>query len=346
MKRSAIVIAAFLSLYACHKGSTTEHNTQPYPLSVPSYVTDYEGPIHDEENITVAKVELGKKLFFSPLLSEDLSMSCASCHDQKAGFSDPKQFSVGTQGESGNRNAMSVAYLGWDSEFFWDGRAFNLAHQALGPVLNEIELNTTWDVVVDRVAEDKELLEAYQRAYGYTFISEVELVQAIAAYESTIMAFDAPYDRWFYGGDQSAISESAMRGFMIYFDKAECVHCHGGPLLTDHTFKNNGLDSVFTDIGYMEVTNSSLDRGKFKVPSLRNISLTAPYMHDGRFASLEEVIEHYNSGVKESATLDPDMHVFEGGLGLTQQEKDDLLAFLLMFTDSSIIDNPAYFDPY
>lgn len=344
MKR-ALLLLNVLAFISCDRNGQRTYDDTPYELNIPSYVTAYEGEISNVESITKEKVALGRELFFSTMLSEDYSMSCSTCHGQSTGFSDPNQFSTGTQGVSGNRNAMSVAYLGWDSEFFWDGRAFSLSHQALGPVLSEIELNTTWEEVISRFEDDRDLMNAYQRSFGYKEVSQTELTEAIAAYESTIIGFDSPYDRWFYNFETDVISESAIRGSGIYFDKAECVHCHGGPLLTDHTFKNNGLDSAFTDIGQMETTSSPLDEGKFKVPSLRNISLTAPYMHDGRFTTLEEVIEHYNSGVKSSATLDPDMHVFEGGLGLTQQEKDDLFAFLMTFTDSSMLTNPNFSDP-
>lgn len=338
-------IVLVISLIACKKQGQTAFDDTPYIFNVPSYVTAYEGEINNLEEITEEKVELGRKLFFSKMLSEDNSMSCASCHGQNNGFSDPDQFSDGTQGITGSRNAMSIAYLGWDNQFLWDGRSPNLAHQALLPVLDEIELNTTWEEVVSRFEEDRELMNAYQRSFGYSTVSKSELTEAIASYEATIMGFDSPFDKWFYNAEEDAISESAVRGSEIYFDKAECVHCHGGPLLTDHTFKNNGLDSIFSDIGLMGTTGSPLDKGKFKVPSLRNISLTAPYMHDGRFSSLEEVIEHYNSGVKSSSTLDPDMHVFEGGLGLSQQEKNDLLAYLMTFTDSSMLSNPKYSEP-
>lgn len=345
VKNGLLLFFGLITL-SCSKSGNTSLDTTPYNFEIPTYVTSYEGSINDAASITKEKVELGRKLFFGTFLSENNSMSCASCHRQSNGFSDPSRFSPGTQGLLSDRHAMSISYLAWDSAFFWDGTSNSLAAQALLPVEHEKELNTTWEEVISRFEDDRELTDAYQRSFGYKEVGKEELVEAIAAFESTIMGFNAPFDKWFYEGDQSAISESAIRGSMLFFDKAECVHCHGGPLLTDHSFKNNGLDSVFTDIGLMSRTNSLDDKGKFKVPSLRNIGITAPYMHDGRFMTLEQVIEHYNSGVVESTTLDPDMHVYENGLGLTQQEKDDLLAYLLTFTDSSMLSNPAFSDPY
>ncbi len=318
-------------------------------LEIPSYVTSYLGemPIPENNPITIEGVELGKMLFYDKRLSGDNTMSCAGCHLQTSGFTDPEQFSEGITGELGGRNAMQIINAGWFTSFFWDGRAESLEHQAFGPVVNPVELNETWQNVEDKLSADPEYPAMFAKVFGSTTIDSVRISKAISQFERTLISFNSKFDNYFYG-DFTGFTPSEENGFDIYFsERGDCIHCHSGPILTDNEFRNNGLDSELTDIGLGEITGNPEDNGKFKVPTLRNIEFTAPYMHDGRFETLEEVVEHYNSGVHvDSPNLDPEMEHASEGLNLTDQEKIDLVNFLKTFSDPDFINNPEFSDPF
>jgi len=175
----------------------------------------------------------------------------------------------------------------------------------------------------------------------------MQIVKAISQFERTLLSFNSRYDNYFYG-DFTGFTESETNGFDIYFsEKGDCIHCHAGPILTDNEFRNNGLDSELTDLGLADVTGLSTDEGKFKVPTLRNIEYTGPYMHDGRFETLEEVVEHYNSGVHaDSPNLDDEMHNASEGLNLTNEEKTDLINFLKTFSEPDFLTNTHFSDPF
>lgn len=322
--------------------------SQPAELEIPVWASAYLGemPIPEDNPTTVEGIYLGRRLFYDERLSGDGSKSCASCHLQASSFSDPDQFSQGITGERGTRNAMQIVNAGWFPFLFWDGRAGSLEEQALGPVVNPVELNTTWPEVEARVAQDRLYPALFKMAFGDYGIDSLRIAAAIAQFERSLLSFSAPFDDYFYG-DGSGLTESEENGFDIFFsERGDCIHCHAGPLLTDNEFRNNGLDSQIVDAGLGEITGLASDAGKFKVPTLRNIEFTAPYMHDGRFATLEEVVEHYNSGVHaESPNLDPEMHNASLGLNLTETEKQDLVAFLKTFSDPAFLANPDFADP-
>jgi len=321
----------------------------PASLDIPTWVTDYLGemPILEDNPTTVEGVYLGRKLFYDTRLSDDSTKSCASCHLQSAGFTDPEQFSEGITGERGTRNAMQVINAGWFTSFFWDGRAATLEDQALGPVVNPVELNTTWPKVEEKISNDRLYPALFKMAFGSYEIDSIQIVKAISQFERTLLSFNSRYDDYFYG-DFSGFTESEENGFDIYFsEKGDCIHCHAGPILTDNEFRNNGLDSELTDLGLADVTGLSTDEGKFKVPTLRNIEYTGPYMHDGRFETLEEVVEHYNSGVHaDSPNLDDEMHNASEGLNLTNEEKTDLINFLKTFSEPEFLTNTNFSDPF
>jgi len=327
------------------------YEATPYDLDIPSYVVSYEPmgdmPIPDDNPMTVEGIYLGRKLFYDNNLSDDNTKSCASCHLQENGFTDPDQFSTGITGEMGGRNAMQVINAGWFPTLFWDGRASSLEDQALGPVVNPVELNTTWPEVEVKIAADPLYPALFKMAFGSSDIDSMQIVKAIAQFERTLLSFNSKYDNYFYGSF-TGFNESEERGFDIYFSEVgDCIHCHSGPNLTDNEFRNNGLDTELTDLGLADVTGLSTDEGKFKVPTLRNIEFTGPYMHDGRFETLEEVIEHYNSGVHTgSPNLDPEMANAAAGLNLTDQQKEDLLNFLKTFSDEEFIYNPDFSNPF
>jgi cytochrome c peroxidase len=356
MKIQKCILTIFvlvITISSCKKNEEviTPMDTFPTPhtVNVPDFVNNYSllgaMPIPLENPLTKEGIALGRKLFYDKKLSGDNTMSCASCHAQELAFSDNNRFSEGISGDLGNRQAMALINLAWDNLLFWDGRAVSLEDQAFGPIVNEVELNTTWKEVEMRIQSDSDYPALFKKAFGTNTIDSVLISKAIAQFERTLVSFNSRNDRFFYG-TEDIFTESEERGFDLFFDKAECIHCHSGPMLTDFTFRNNGLDAVLEDLGLGEVTGLQTDAGKFKVTTLRNIAQTAPYMHDGRFETLEEVIEHYNSGVDSlSPNLDVEMMHFTEGLGLTNQEKVDLIAYLNTFTDFTYLANPDFSNP-
>jgi cytochrome c peroxidase len=343
-----------LAMQACKNDEDLIMSPEPHynptsvTLNIPSFATTYLGNmlVPPTNPLTAEGILLGRKLFYEKMLSNDLSMSCASCHIQENAFNDPKQFSQGTNGAFGDRNAMSIINLGFSPQLFWDGRRNSIEEQAHDPVTNNTEMRNNWSTVVQRLQADKNYPSLFFYAFGSYTIDSNLVTKAIAQFERTMLSFNSPFDNFFYGGDTTLLNASQKRGYNLFFGKAECVHCHSGPLLTDNLFKNNGLDNFITDIGYGKTTGKTSDNGKFKVPTLRNIAQSAPYMHDGRFTTLEQVVEHYNSGViGTSPNLDPDMIPFTTGLNLSTQEKADLVNFLKTFTDNEFLTNTKFKDP-
>jgi cytochrome c peroxidase len=318
--------------------------SEGYPLAVTRRFPQVTLPV--DNPLTLQGVALGEKLFHDRRLSINSSQSCASCHSRGAAFSDPRQFSTGAEGQIGKRHAMPLFNLAWEQSFFWDGRAKSLREQVLAPIQDPHEMNETLEHVVLKIADAK---EDFAAAFGSTEITPERIAKALEQYLLTLVSQESRFDRTVRKVAQ--MTEEEKRGLQLFvteFDPArglrgaDCFHCHGGTLFTDHQFKNNGLDLVPADLGRMKVTGNPADRGKFKTPSLRNIAVTAPYMHDGRFATLEEVVEHYSSGVKRSETLDPNLAKHpDTGLQLTAEEKRALVAFLKTLTDEEFIAEPA-----
>ncbi len=288
---------------------------------------------------------LGRQLFHDPRLSINNSQSCASCHDQTHAFADPRRVSLGAEGHAGKRNAMPLFNLAWHSAFFWDGRAPTLRQQVLIPVQDKHEMNENPARVVTKLQADADCAQSFAAAFGSPGITPERLAMALEQFLLTLIAQDSRYDR--AARKVAELSESEKRGLQLFvteFDPkrglrgADCFHCHGGTLFASQPFANNGLPLAVDDTGKMAVTGKEEDRGKFKVPSLRNIALTAPYMHDGRFTTLEEVMQHYSSGIQRSATLDANLAKHpETGIQLTEQEQADLVAFLKTLTDETLV---------
>jgi cytochrome c peroxidase len=351
-------------------------------------------PIPDlprDNPLITERVALGETLFHETALSKDNTLSCASCHDSKHAFTDPRKYSIGVRGQVGTRNAMPLFNLAWRSSFFWDGRAPSLRAQALIPIQDHTEMDETLTNMVAKLsrlslahgfsheslttnanptasavfppAKTVETVSVhatqntghkpganesrndypalFTAAFGSPEITPEKIGIAIESFMLSLTSFDSKFDRAIKG--EATLTEQEQRGlelFMTEFDPrreqygADCFHCHGGPLFQSQTFANNGLDSEFTDIGRAKISGKDSDKGKFSTPSLRNIALTAPYMHDGRFKTLEEVIEHYSTGVKRSATLDPNLAKHpDGGVPLSKSDKSALAAFLQTLTD-------------
>jgi len=323
--------------------------TTRYELQIPPGLPPMETFIPADNPMTVEGVALGRKLFYEPMLSDDNSQSCGSCHKQEYGFAEPQQVSVGIDGSVGTRNAMALINLGWNPNgFFWDGRAATLEDLVFQPVTNPIEMNTTWPEVEAKLNASEEYLELFAQAYGIEVIDSVHVSKAIAQFLRTLISANSKFDKY-YNQQLTNLTDQEIRGLVLYNSEgADCFHCHGlGGLITDNKFRNNGLDTEFSaDEGRYLVTGVEADKGKFRVPTLRNIELTAPYMHDGRFFTLEEVVDQYSEHVQLSETVDPLMELVGfGGAQLTEDEKQDLVAFLRTFTDEEFANNPDFSDP-
>lgn len=337
-------------LASCNKETTPEppsetYNPTPYELAIPQGFPDMVIP--DYNPMTVEGVKLGRKLFYDPILSGDNTQSCASCHAQEFAFTDNgKIFSEGIDGLEGNRNSMPVINIGWIPELFWDGRAVGVEEQALEPVPNPIEMHQEWTEAMNKLNADANYPDLFNNAFGTKNIDSTLVTKAIAQFERTLISGNSKWDRYLRGEANLTLAES--RGFEIFFtEKGDCFHCHSTILFADNLFHNNGLDSVFTDKGLFDVTGNPNDIGKFKTPTLRNWIFTEPYMHDGRFKDMVEVLEFYSTGVKWSPTVDPLMKkVEQGGINLNDEDKFYLVTFLLTLNDSSFVTNPEFSNPF
>lgn len=351
MKQFILICISILAL-ACKKDMPVEYiayDPTPFSLQLPQGRGWTQFPVPDENPLTLAGVALGRQLFDEKMLSANNTQSCRSCHKPEFAFSDGgKQFSEGINGQKGNRNAPALFNLAWADlynvtghRYFWDGGKGSLEQQAIGPIVNPIEMAADTKEVVQKLQRSTVYPKLFKKAFGTDSITIGLVVKAISQYERTLISGNSPYDKAERRLRQRTLSE--YNGMLIFStEKGDCFHCHGNlssPFFTDFNFHNNGLDSVSLDSGLFRITGLIADRGKFKTPSLRNLVFTAPYMHDGRFKTLWEVIDFYNSGFKNSATLDPfiSKHIANGGLNLTPIEKTDLYNFLVSLSDSDFV---------
>ncbi|HEY9083236.1 MAG TPA: cytochrome c peroxidase [Vicingaceae bacterium] len=363
-KLTLLLIIALSVLFSCSKDkdpitptpippTSGGSSPTPYALTIPPiFAQTLPAPFNPPNNpLTVEGIELGRHLFYDPILSGDGTQSCATCHAPELAFTDTNQFSTGIDGLEGNRNSMPIFNAAWNfnNKFFWDGRALGLEGQAFGPVRNPIEMHNTWPNAVASLQSHPTYPSMFNTAFGTSTIDSVLVVKAIAQFERTLISANSKFDRYLLG--MEALTPQEASGFNLFMDQqgGDCFHCHGSagnPLWTDNDFHNNGLDATFTDLGLGGVTGNPADNGKFKTPSLRNLVFTAPYMHDGRFQTLDEVLDFYSTGVQISSTIDPMMeHAANGGVQLTAQEKANLKAFLLSLTDNNFVTNPTFQAP-
>lgn len=347
--KKLLIIAAVLSgvLVLQTSAGKDKKKQRAYTLPLPEFVGDYFDPmpVPDDNPITEDGVALGRKLFYDKQLSADGSISCGSCHKQEFAFADNKTFSTGVNGQPGVRNSMSLVNLGWGKHFFWDGRAASLEEQVTDPITNKLEMANTWGVVLQRLQGDKQYVRRFEKAFGPGRITSDVVMKALGQFERTLLSFNTRFDQYYFEGNAKALTPQEERGLDIFFGVGNCNHCHSDVLLTDNFFRNNGLD-LNPEPGLYNTTGKETDRGRMKVPSLRNVALTAPYMHDGRFKTLEQVIDFYSTALhQKSPNVDEHIVPLGKGLYLNDQQKTDLIAFLYTLTDSSFIRNPAFSDP-
>jgi cytochrome c peroxidase len=313
---------------------------RPYPFQMSATFPIPELP--RDNPLLVERVNLGKALFFDKRVSINDQQSCADCHSPERAFTDGRRTARGAEGEFGPRKTMPLSNLAWKTDFFWDGRATSLREQVLQPIQNPIEMHQSLtNLVVKLTSAETNYPSLFSAAFGSPEITAEKISLALENYVLTLMSFNAKFDRVLRGEERFTAEE--QRGFELFSTEydprreqfgADCFHCHGGTLFQSQSFANNGLEATFSDPGRGKITGRTSDNGKFSVPSLRNVALTAPYMHDGRFHSLEEVVEHYATGVKRSATLDPNLAKHpDGGVPLSAADKKALVAFLKTLTD-------------
>lgn len=363
-----VLFTSYVGCFACQSQASSNGVSPPasepqsYRWALPE---GFPVPAVPEDNaMTEAKVDLGRHLFYDKRLSVDGSLSCASCHEQKLAFSDGKTVPVGVHGDVLTRNSMALFNLAYTPILTWaNPQLKHLEVQMLIPLFGEDPPE------LGQVGKEAELLAAlaavplYQQKFAAAFPESAEpfslkhLTQALASFERSLISADSPYDRYIYQADDGAISDGARRGEALFFsERLECFHCHGGFNFSDSTqhagssfvefnLHNTGLYAEYpaTGQGLKDVTGREADSGKFKAPSLRNIAVTAPYMHDGSVKDLDAVIDHYAAGGRADH---PNKSGFIKGFVLSKSERADLLAFLESLTDETFLNNPAYSDPF
>lgn len=337
------------------------HVTTPYPLVLPNGLPR-NVTVPTDNALTVEGVALGRKLFYEVRLSGNGTQSCGSCHQQQRAFTDGQVRALGAEGQRHSRNTMSLVNLMWEPNLNWDGAATSLEQQARLPIENPVEMHQLLATGVRRLQQTDLYPPLFQQAFGSSTITETNVLKALAQFERTLISANSRYDKFVRREGSLTPTERAGAAVFnnhpgevsgLFIRGGTCHHCHisENGLFSSPEFFNNGLDQTFTDPGRAGITNANADRGKFRAPSLRNIAQTAPYMHDGRFQTLEQVLDHYNEHIQvTSPTVDPNVLLSNspGGtrLDLTAQEKTQLLAFLKTLTDSTFLTDERFTDPF
>jgi cytochrome c peroxidase len=300
---------------------------------------DFPAPVYDFEKneVTEAGFALGKKLFYDPILSRDGTISCGACHQQVAAFAHQSHdFSHGINDRTGTRNAPTLQNLAWRSSFGWDGGVPHLDLFPLNPIENPVEMDEKISRVLEKLRAHPDYPALFDAAFGSAGISTERLTRALSQFQLLLVSADSRYDAY-VKGDAGALNADEAVGLQLF--RKYCDACHTEPLFTDNTFKNNGLTAPTPDLGRYAISLDSADIRRFKVPSLRNVEKSGPYMHDGRIKKLEDAVEHYRSGIRTSKTLDPRLRT---GIALTEQEKNQVTAFLKTLTDRHFLTNPRW----
>jgi cytochrome c peroxidase len=302
-------------------------------------------PVYTFENnpLSIEKFRLGRELFYEEKLSADNTIACASCHQNFVAFAHSEHaLSHGINGQFGKRNAPGLFNLNWNPYFMWDGGINHIEVQPLGPITNPIEMAESMPSVLAKLNADGKYKTLFKNAYGDEEATTERMFKALAQFMGMFYSYNSRYDLYKRGEDGGQLNAQEQSGYQLFQQK--CAGCHTEPLFTDYAFRNNGLpvDLSLQDSGRMHITNDPNDRCKFKTPSLRNIMATGPYMHDGRFTTIDQVLDHYASGIVQGPTLDPQL---QSGIQLTTTERADLKAFLSTLTDYKFINDTRFNDP-
>jgi cytochrome c peroxidase len=312
----------------------------PIYIEIPD---NWPDPVYDfkKNPLTEEGFQLGRQLFYDPILSKDNTISCASCHLQATGFTHvDHELSHGIEGKIGTRNSLTLQNLAWNKHFMWDGGINHLDVQALAPITSEFEMNETLQNVIKKLQNSEKYIGLFQKAFGTKKITGQLTLKAISQFIVSLTTSNSKYDKVIR--NEEKFTEMEQKGYKLF--QEQCASCHKEPLLTNNEFKNNGLpmDADLKDLGRMKITQNSKDSLLFKVPTLRNIEFTFPYMHDGRFKTLTEVIKHYNSGIHWSKTLSKEL---QQPMDLSDNERTELVAFLKTLTDKTFLFNTKYAYP-
>ncbi|MFT5645790.1 MAG: cytochrome c peroxidase [Aureispira sp.] len=328
----------FSGIMAC-KSTLFNPSTQDY-YTLPS---NFPSIVHPAQNApTALRVELGRMLFYDPILSRDSTISCANCHKQQFAFADSLSFSLGVEQRKGTQNAPSLVNIGYASSFTRAGGVPTLEMQILVPIQEAHEFDFNIVLAGKRVSNDSLYKAMSLAAYERTPDPYV-ITRSIAAFERTLVSAHSPYDLYIYNKQKNALSPSAKRGLKLFMsDQTNCSSCHTPPHFSDFSFKNNGLYTHYADSGRIRLTYQEKDRALFKVPSLRNVGISGPYMHDGSIHNLEQIIQHYNKGGQAHKHKSPLIRP----LHLSLKEQKDLLAFLKSLTDQQLLKNPSFSNPH
>ena len=336
---SVVLICAWFS--ACKKESIDPGEWQPVSFSVP---VGWPQPFYTfkDNPLTFDGFALGRKLFYDVRLSRDSTISCGTCHQQFASFAQAgHNVSHGVDDLLGTRNSPGLANMAWATSFFWDGGVNHLENQPINPIQNPVEMDLKIGDVVTRVAADADYKARFRKAFGDETVNSQRIFRAMAQFMGAMVSADSRYDKYVANPEGGYLAEAEIRGLQVF--RQHCSSCHKEPLFSDFSFRNNGLAPTnVNDSGRAHITLGPQDMYKFKVPSLRNVAVSAPYMHDGRIHSLEDCVEHYRSGVHASSTTDP---LVAGGINLTDGEKNDVVSFLKTLTDSTFIHNKLFAEP-
>lgn len=339
IRNCILFLVASNVLFSCKKEEIVQYSGgQEIAFSIPDHfpLPHYNS---SQNKVTTNGFLLGRRLFYDVRLSSDNSVSCASCHHQAAAFSDPGMaLSSGVDGKMGGRNSPGLFNLAWNTTFMWDGGINHIEIMSLAPLTDPNEMNMDMGELLQKLATIPEYPNLFNKAFGSTEITDQRLFYALTQFMVMLVSSESKYDKFIKGEVQLSSDEHA--GFELF--NQHCAACHTSPLLTDQTFRNNGL-VLNDDLGRERITLNSADRGKFKVPSLRNVALTFPYMHDGRFSTLEEVLDHYRFGIIESETLDP---LLVNGIQLSLTEKAQLIEFLNTLSDDEYRTNELFNNPF
>lgn len=335
-------LALFYTLASCRKTDSKQGpgSTTPVSFTVPA---GFPAPHYDfnANPLTREGIALGRKPFYDGRLSKDGNFPCASCHQQFASFASyAHDLSHGFNSQFTTRNAPALFNLAWQTSFQWDGGVNNIEVQPLAPITAPNEMAETIDNVITKLKQDQDYPSLFKAAFGDEQINSQRMLKALSQFNLSLVSANSRYDSMKRG--EATFDRYEQQGYAIFQNK--CATCHPEPLFTDYSFRNNGLDlnPDLNDVGRMKITGKSADSLKFKVPSLRNVNLTAPYMHDGRFWFLSQVLEHYRSGIVQSPTLDPSL---KNGISMTDADVQNVMAFLRTLTDSTFTANPAFSQP-
>lgn len=336
--QSWMLMAALLLIVSCKKDETPDEPT--FSLELPTHFPAAKYDL-SKNPITKDGFDLGKKLFYDASLSRTGTISCGSCHQQFAGFVQADHdVSHGVDDLLGTRNALPVVNMLWNTSFFWDGGVFDLDLLSLNPITNPVEMDNSMENVVRTLKDNPDYVARFKKVFPASAdINGTNVLKALSQFMGTLVSANSPYDAYVLG-NQSALTPLELQGMELF--EAHCSKCHQPPLFTDFSFQSNGLPGT-TDLGRYNVTLSEADKYKFKVPTLRNIAVTAPYMHTGKVRTLSKVLDHYSTGIADSPETSPLLYRDgKAGFHFTEEEKQALLAFLNALTDQQFLKNPLF----